>query len=876
MSIFNLFRRRRLEREMDDEMRFHIDMEAAELERAGVPADEARRRALATFGGVQRYKEEGQESRGGTQIENLVRDARYAVRSLSRTPGHALVVLLTIALGVAANSAIFGVAHGIVFKPLPYRDPARLVTIWDGMEWIGVPEAWVTGPEIVALRERTRSFEGFALIRQASVTVGSTSDAEPMQVPLNMVSANFFSVLGAGPSMGRGFVAGEDAPGATPAAIISRRLWLQRFGGDPGVVGRQVILDGAATTIVGVLPASFNFSAQSSLSSATGGADVYVPFPDTLARMRANGHMLGVLARVRSNVPVRAALDEVAAVGKQLDSAVYNRAGFTFKPIVLQERMVREVRPALLALLGAVALLMLIMCANLAVLALVRAARRERENTVRLAIGASHGRISSQILTETVLLSLAGAALGTLLGSWLLRVLLNMAPPGLPRRDEIGIDATVVLVTLAVALTLGVVMGLVPVLHSVRADISAVLREKMPSRSGRGVRRSLVLAQLTLSMVLLAGTGLLLRSFMNLLRVDPGFRAENVLAVELVASRAKYAGREDVLNAYERYAAALKAIPGVVAVGASGAPPLSAGTNQSGSRFPNAPGNPPAGQPDGILIDNAPIGPGYLRAMGIDLLEGNDFDASHRDTMRNRLVIIDELLARKRFPRGGALGAPMLLDGDTMRVVGVARHVNMYGLHFEGREQAWIPYGYMPWRYAVFMVRTTGDPMAIASAARAAIHRVDRDQAIMSIAPMTDTVRSSLAERRLVLTLVASFALAALLLAMLGVYGVTASAVTQRTRELGIRSALGADRRAMVWSVASEPARLVAIGLVLGLGITLVAGRVVRSLLYGMRPSDPLTLAAVAVVLLAVAVLATWLPARRATRVDPMVALRAE
>jgi predicted permease len=538
--------------------------------------------------------------------------------------------------------------------------------------------------------------------------------------------------------------------------------------------------------------------------------------------------------------------------------------------------MVREVRPAVLVLLSAVALLMLIMCANLAVLALVRAARREREITVRRAIGASHGRISRQILTETVLLSLGGAVLGTLLGTWALRALVSIAPAGLPRRTEISIDGTVVVVTVAVALALGVVMGLVPVLHSVRADISSVLREKAPSRSGRGMRGSLVLAQLTLSMVLLAGTGLLLRSFMNLLRVDPGFRADHVLSVELVASRAKYQGRDDVLNALDRYTDALRALPGVVAVGATGAPPLSAGTNQSGARFPGAPGNPLPGSPDGVLVDAAPIAPGYLRAMGIDLLEGKDFDASHRDTTRMRVAIIDDILATRYFPRGGAVGAPMVLDGDSLRVVGVARHVNMYGLHYVGREQVWIPYSYLPWRYGAFAVRTTGEPMALATAARHAIHEVDPTQAIINMAPMTDTVRDSLGERRLVLTLVAAFALAALLLAMLGVYGVTASAVTQRTRELGIRSALGADGRMMLWSVASEPVRLVAIGLVLGLGITLAGGRVVGSLLYGMRPTDPLTLAAVALVLLAVALLATWLPARRATRVDPMIALRAD
>lgn len=389
------------------------------------------------------------------------------------------------------------------------------------------------------------------------------------------------------------------------------------------------------------------------------------------------------------------------------------------------------------------------------------------------------------------------------------------------------------------------------------------------------MRRGLVLAQLALSMVLLAGTGLLLRSFITLLRVDPGFRAENVLNVELVASRAKYAAGTDVLAAYDRYADALRSLPGVVSVGATGAPPLSAGTNQSGARFPGAPGNPASGR-DGVLVDAAPVWPGYFRSMGIDILEGRDFDASHRDTTRMRVAVIDDMLAARYFPKGGAIGARLILDGDSLRVIGIARHVKMYGMHDVGREQLWIPYGYLPWRYAVFTVRTEGDALALATAARRAIHAVDPDQAIMSIAPMSAAVRNSLAERRLVLILVGAFAAAALLLATLGVYGVTASAVVQRTRELGIRMALGANRRSVLWSVTGEPARLVSAGLLLGLGMTLAGGKLVRSLLYGIEPSDPGTLAVVAVVLLVVALAATVIPARRATRVDPMIALRTE
>ena len=327
MRLLNIFRRRRHNREMDDEMRFHIEMEAADLERRGLPAEEARRRALAMFGGVQRYKEEGIESRGGTRVEDLLRDVKYAARSLSRTPGYAVVVVFTIGLGIAANSSIFGVAHGILFKPLPYREPDRLMMIWDGLEMIGVPEAWVTGPEVVKLREETQSFEGFAAIRTRSMTVGRTGDAEPLQVPVALVSANFFQLLGTGPSLGRGFRAGEDAPGATPVAVISRRLWTQRFGADSSIVGREAVLDGVSTTIVGVLPTSFQFAPQNSLSSAGANADVYLTLPDTFARMSSNGHSLGVLARVRTDRPIRAAIGELAAVGKRLDSSVYGGTG---------------------------------------------------------------------------------------------------------------------------------------------------------------------------------------------------------------------------------------------------------------------------------------------------------------------------------------------------------------------------------------------------------------------------------------------------------------------------------------------------------------------------------------------------------------------
>src|SRR6185503_1737336 len=350
MRFRNLFRRAALEREMDSEMRFHIDMEAAELERMGVDPTEARRRALATFGGVQRFKEEGRDVRAGSWVDDLIRDLRYSLRSLLRSPGYAIVVVLTLALGIAANTSIFSVANGILFKPLPYRDPARLMVLWDGLDWIGVPEAWVTGPEFLLLRREAKNFEGFSAVRTGAVAIGGDGTADPQQLRFTRTSSNFFQLLGTGPFLGRGFAPGEDVPGVAPVAVLSHKLWRQRFGGDPAIVGRTIRLDGQEHSVIGVLPADFNFAAQSSLGSPAG-ADIYLPLQMHLDSMPAGNHSIGVLARVRKDVPVAQGLAELDAISRRLDAEQYGKDGFRFKPVLLQERMVRDVRPALIVLL---------------------------------------------------------------------------------------------------------------------------------------------------------------------------------------------------------------------------------------------------------------------------------------------------------------------------------------------------------------------------------------------------------------------------------------------------------------------------------------------------------------------------------------------
>jgi predicted permease len=869
MNIKNFFRRWRLDRDMEDEMRFHVDMEAKDLEARGIAPDEARRQALASFGGVTRYKEEGQEARGTRALEELQRDLRYSVRSLLRSPGYSAVVIGTLALGIAANTSIFSVANGVLFKPLPWHSPDKLLIVGDSLPFWGVGEAMVTGTEITRLRRETQRFSGFAALRRNSVNIGASGGAEPLQVPQAAVSANLFQLLGAGPQIGRGFAPGEDQPGAPRVAVISNRLWLQRFGGDSGIVGTSVLIDGNATTVLGVLPGGFHFTSQGN------DPDVFMPLVDTLDRM-GNSHMFMLLARVRDDASMRDGLAEMEALGIKIDAELYGKRGFRFKPVSVQELMVRKVRPALVVLLGAVGSLLLIMCANLAVLALVRAARREREITVRRAIGASAGRVTRQIFTETVVLSLAGAALGTLLGTWALQGLLAIAPQALPRRGDIAIDWVVLAVTLGAATLVGVGMGLAPAFHSLRSDIASVLREKAPSHSGSRVRRALVIAQVAISLVLLASSGLLLGSFVRLASIDPGFEPRHVLRLDLLTSRSKYSSGTPVVGAMARFNDALRALPGVTSVGAAMSAPVSGGANQSGAYFPASPMNTGEQSKDQVLVDNSAATADWFRAAGVRILEGAEFDARHMDSVAARVAIIDDVLAKRFFPSGNVVGQALVLDGDTLRVWGVSRHVRLNNIQDEGMPQVWVPHRYAEYRFMSILIRTEGDPIDIAAAARHAIRGVDADQPITRIAALTDAVRESLAERRLVLSLVAAFAVAALLLAALGVYGVTSSAVTSRTRELGIRVALGATPSSVVASVLAEPARLLTIGLIVGMVGVAAGARVIERVLFGVSATDTGTMIAVALVLLGVGLVASLLPALRATRVEPVAALRSD
>jgi predicted permease len=872
--IRNALRLSAQDREMSDEMRFHIEMEAKDLMSRGMAPDEARRVALATFGGAVRYREEGRDARGSSWFPDLAQDIRYARRTLARNRGYAFVSILTLALAIGASTTIFGVMNGVLLKPLPFPKPEKLYQIWDDLSWVGVPEAWVTGPEIVGLREQLRSFDGVAVIRGETAGI-SSEGSDPEQINYSPVSANFFQVLGRGPEIGRGFLEPEDVPNGPGVAVISHALYRRRFGEDPSIIGRKFLLDGNPMTIVGVLPRDFQYALQNSLTAPLN-VDVYVPIQVSLGSFPRGQHTFGVVTRVKEGVSNGAALSELARYSKQLDSTNYRTQGFKFAPIAVRERLVREVRPAIVVLMLAVGLLVVTMCANLATLSLARASRREREFAVRRALGAGVGRLARQVFTETMFIAVAGAAAGVLLAIWGLRGLLALAPPGMPRRDDIGIDPVVVAFTLGLGVFVGITMGLAPLAHSARADISNVIGERSSTGRGSRMRSLLVIAQVALSLMLLAGTGLLLTSFGKLMKVDGGFDADGVVLLSYRTNSGKYKGSDRVAY-HQRVVDRMRELPGVTQVGLTTAPPLSANLNQSGVAFPESPQNTGDGHHDEILIDFMTAGPNYFRTMGIPLIEGREFTAGD-DSAHGQVAIIDEQLARHFFPKGSALNKRISVDGDTadVRVIGVVGTVYQYGLREAGRPQVYAPDAVIPYSGVTTVMRTRGDEVSLMRAARAAFHDLDPAQPIQELTTMHAVVNQSLGESRLVLIIISTFALTALLLAAIGIYGVTSTAVTARSREMGIRVALGARPGEVLGLMVRRPVGLIGAGIAMGIGGTWASRALLMKLLYGVSPTDPLTLAAAVGTLLAVALVSVYAPAYRATRVDVAGILRAD
>jgi len=805
-------------------------------------------------------------------METLWQDLRYGARQLARSPGFTAVAVLTLALGIGANTAMFSIVHNVLLRPLPYPDPDRIVWFFERQP--NLERAPFSGADYLDLAQQSRTFEHIVAMRDLNFHL--TGHEEPELVRGRVATPNLFGVFGVQPVAGRGFLPGDGAPGAPRVAVLSYGLWQRRFGGDPGAVGRDITLNEQSVTVVGVLPPTFRLGGvELYLNPRHVVPEVFPTMPDDPTQNRAT-HYLAVAGKLKPGVTLAQAQADIDAVIGRIEEE--HRTGHTAQIFPLQEVVVGDVRRPLLILSGAVGLVLLIACANVANLLLARASSRQREIALRTALGAGRWRLVRQMLTESLLLAMTGCALGLLLASWSIAALVAASPPQLPRVSAIQVDRVVLGFAVVVAVLTGLLFGLAPALQAAKTSLTEALKEGARG-TGDGtphsrLRRALIVAEVALSLVLLAGAGLLTRSLVRLLDVDPGFRSNNLVTMAVSFDSAKYSQEGRNLDFVEQLLPRLESIPGVTGVAVANDLPLE---GQETTTNPTVEGREPAQPGEQLLIGVHSVNTNYFRALGVPLQHGRFFD--QRDAINAPpVVIVNKTAARRLWPDDNPIGKRIrLLGGEEFaEVVGVVGDIKHNGLTAPPSMDAYVPYAQVPWPYLMIAVRSTMEHGALLSAVRAEVRALDPDMPVFSVRPFQQVLDELLGERRLTLVTLGLFAGLAVLLAAVGLYGVMAYMVTQRTREIGIRLALGARRSDILRLVVGQGTRLA----LLGVGIGLVGGfaltRFLAGLLFGISATDPLTFAAMAVVLLLVALVACYIPARRATRVDPMVALRYE
>jgi len=807
-------------------------------------------------------------------LADLRQDARHALRLLRRAPGFTSVAIATLALGIGGTTAIFTIVDAVLLRPLRFAESQRLAMVWT------TAGSRVSAAYLHDWRLQGRAFQD--MTGWFDVSANLTGRGEPVEVLTDRVTPNFFTVLGAPAFLGRTFTSERTLGNVQPEVVLSHGLWQRRYGGDPGIIGQPITLDGESLTIVGVMPEGF---AVRSVELAQSRAELWTPFrlvPED--RAGGVGGTLNVVGRLAPGATLASAQTELSGIARRIEREHPSRTpDWGVLVVPLHEATVKEARLALLVLFGAVGILLLIACANVANLVLGRAATRQTEMAVRLSLGATGGRLVRQFLAESLVLAVVGGALGTLLSKWGTALLVSALPAGLdlPRTGEIHVDLRILVFASSLTILTAVLFGLVPKVHSARSAPLTALRHAARGSSSGGSRNRLgsilVISEVALALILLAGAGLLGRSFRELSRVDPGFRTEQVLTMRTTLPASRYGADERIRVFSSELLRRIESLPGVRAVGFADYLPMS---NSGRAGFFEIEGRPAprvADQPSSWI---SVVGGDYFEAMGIPLLRGRVPGDS--DTERTRPVfVIDEELARRFWPSVDPIGARLAwrragretLSGEIVGVVGSVRWIGM-AVRPQPTTYFWFPQD--PRRQLTIAARTSGDPAAMASAIAARVREIDPNQPVAEFRAMREVVSADLARPRFTMLLLGSFAAAALLLAAIGLYGVVAFGVGQRTREIGVRVALGAQRPDILRLVMRRAVVLVGTGLAIGMAAALAMGQLVAGLLYGIRPRDPPTLLAGALFLAAVAMLATYLPARRATRVDPMVALRAE
>ncbi|MFL6207313.1 MAG: ABC transporter permease [Pyrinomonadaceae bacterium] len=804
----------------------------------------------------------------------FLQDLRYGVRMLLKHPGFTVIAVLALALGIGANSAIFSVVNTVLLRPLPFPEPERLVRLGEGTRGARPERGVFSFPDYKDVQAQAQTLEAVAGYQGSGGVLTTTDGAEPERVRGANVSADYFKVLGVQPELGRVFTRAEDQPNAT-VIVISHGLWQRRFGANPQIIGQQLKLGSSSLTVVGVMPAGFEFPFRAQHQ------DFWEPINDrpTPEREQRDARTLEVIARLKPGVTVEQAHAELETISRRFEQQ-YPAANtnIAIAPVALHDDLTGDVRPALFILLGAVGLVLLIACANVANLLLARATARQKEIAIRTALGASRLRIVRQLLVESLLLALAGGGLGLLLAMWGVDLLVAASPADIPRVQQVGLDARVLAFTLALSALTGIAFGLVPALHASKPDLNDALKDgsrgSTESLRRNRVRSLLVVAEVALSLMLLIGAGLLLKSFMRLLQTDAGFDAGHVLTFDIPLSRQRYDTPAKQADFFHRLIERAQTLPSIETAGVVNILPLSELDESISFQIAGRPPAPPGAVPEG---NYTVASPGYFAALKLALRAGRLFNAQD-NAQAPPVALVSEALVRRYFAGENPIGQRLKLDSEDQprEIVGVVGDVRRAALETEAQPEYYLPYEQAPERRMNLVVRTTGDAAAMTATVRGAVKELDKDQLIWQTRTLEELRSASVASRRFNMMLLGLFAVVALLLAVLGIYGVMAYSVTRRTHEIGVRIALGAQGRDVLKLIIGQGMTLAVIGVGLGLLGALAITRTMASLLYGVSATDPAIFAGLALLLAFVALVACYVPARRATKVDPMVALRYE
>jgi len=870
--IRGIFWGRRLDKDFEQELEIHLAMLTEENIRQGMAPQEAKRTARLRLGGLTQLREMHRELRGLPRVETFFQDIRYALRMLRKNPGFAIAAVMTLALGIGGNTAIFTVINAVLLRPLHFQNPERLVTLWESNPQQEMDRATVSPPNFVDWRTQSQTLEHIAAYRYWGFVLAG--GGEPERITGARVSASLFPLLGVKPILGRTFLPGEDRFGSSPVVLIREGLWRRRFGADPRLIGKSLTLNGGSYTVVGILPSDFKLP----------DAEVCVPPAlEPYAMTQRGSRALTVLAGLKPGLTLTQARAEMHTIARRLQRQYPEaNAGWDVTILPLHEEMVAHVQPALLVLGGAVAFVLLIACANVANLLLARATSREQEIAVRIALGASRSRLIRQLLTESVLIALLGGALGLLLAQQGTDLLVTLSAADLPRTGQIGIDRYVLAFTLLLSLVTGLGFGLAPAWHASQPDLNQSLKEGRGRATGSTrlspLRNAAVVCEVALALVVIIGAGLLVRSFVGLLAVEPGFNPANVLTMTISLPESKYPEGHQKVTFFQQLLQRVNTLPGVASAGLVSHLPL-AGRSLNADFTVEGRSLLSSGQSP--LADYVSVSPDYFRVMQIPLLAGRQF--TERDVMGTTpVVVINEIMARRFWPNQNPLGRRLILgstigaDQTPRAVVGVVGNVRSAGLESEPGPTMYVPYHQNPWPTMSAVIRAAGDPMRLVAAVRKEVLALDSDQPVYNVRPLEDVLGASLAARRFQMLLLGIFAAVALIMAAIGVYAVMAEVVMQRTHEIGIRMALGARPRDVLMLVVGRGIRMTLIGVAIGLAGALALTRWMSSLLFGVTATDPVTFAIVSLVLTGVALLACYIPARRASRLDPIVAVRYE